>query len=428
MTATREKQHSERLPLLKDFKLRLLPVAAIYGGNASGKTNLCRALAFARNLVVLGVQPDALIPVDTFLLDPGMADVPSTFVTELFVQGRCYEFGFSVNQHRVIEEWLVEILKTTEKEIYRREGDSIQFAESLDKDKFFHFAFKGTRENQLFLTNAVNQKIELFKPIYDWFRDGMVFIAPDARFGPFEQFLHHNSRLNELMNEALNRLDTGIARLGGEEISFENLPIPADERNKLREIIGDNVTARLILNPLGERYVVWREGGNLKAKKLVAWHRGVDNSEIKFDLRSESDGTLRIIELLPAFLALCMPKMSRLYIIDELDRSLHTILTRKLLETFLSACGPNTRSQLLFTTHDVLLMDQHLFRRDEMWVTERNSDGSTELIALSDYKEIRKDKDIRKSYLQGRLGGIPRILLNGPLFNTERVAEGDNGQ
>jgi uncharacterized protein len=98
--------------------------------------------------------------------------------------------------------------------------------------------------------------------------------------------------------------------------------------------------------------------------------------------------------------------------IDELDRSLHTLLTRQLLASFLQQASPEFRNQLIFTTHDVLLMDQDLFRRDEMWVSERNSQGISDLYSFSEFKEIRYDKDIRKSYLQGRLGGVPRFLVD----------------
>ena len=99
--------------------------------------------------------------------------------------------------------------------------------------------------------------------------------------------------------------------------------------------------------------------------------------------------------------------------IDEVDRSLHTLLTRRLLQAYLASCSADSRTQLLLTTHDVLLMDQQLLRRDEMWVAERKLNGVSILVSFSDYKDVRYDKDIRKSYLQGRLGGIPRILLGG---------------
>jgi uncharacterized protein len=98
-------------------------------------------------------------------------------------------------------------------------------------------------------------------------------------------------------------------------------------------------------------------------------------------------------------------------VIDELDRCLHTLLTRSLLERYLESCSSETKSQLLFTTHDVSLIDQDLLRRDELWIAERDDTGGSTLISFGEYKEIRADKDIRKSYLQGRLGGIPRVFL-----------------
>jgi AAA15 family ATPase/GTPase len=99
-----------------------------------------------------------------------------------------------------------------------------------------------------------------------------------------------------------------------------------------------------------------------------------------------------------------------------------------LLEAYLANCSTKTRTQLLLTTHDVLLMDQQLLRRDEMWVAERDATGASNLLSFSEYKDVRYDKDIRKSYLQGRMGGIPRILLGGALTNpylTEE-SEGDD--
>jgi AAA15 family ATPase/GTPase len=112
----------------------------------------------------------------------------------------------------------------------------------------------------------------------------------------------------------------------------------------------------------------------------------------------------------------------KVYVIDEVDRSLHTLLTHKLLDAYLATCSTETRTQLLLTTHDVLLMDQNLLRRDEMWVAERDASGNSSLMSFSEYKDIRYDKDIRKSYLQGRLGGIPRILLSGNFMTTSQSA------
>lgn len=428
MVASREKQHQERLVSIQGQKLKLLPIAAIYGGNASGKTNFCQAISFARHQVVIGNRPDARIPVEPFGLSKIYRKKPSGFVFEILVGEQCFEYGFYLNSKQVEQEWLVEILKTTEKDVYRRTGDSIVFRPDLDKDQFMHFAFKGTRENQLFLTNSVNQKIEVFKPIYEWFRSTLLLIAPDTRFESFEQFIKEESPIYEFMNEALVRLDTGIARIGSEESPFDSIPLPSELRTQIKESLAENRPVRIRHDVHSERYVVELKDGKISAQKLMSHHIDDDNEEVKFDLRSESDGSLRLIDLLPAFLAMTSDAegTAKVLIIDELDRSLHTLLTTQLLKSYLAGCGPETRSQLLITTHDVLLMDQDLLRRDEMWVAERNPDGSSELIAFSDYKEIRSDKDIRKSYLQGRLGGIPKILLKGSL-KPVRAKELGNG-
>jgi len=421
MVASREKQHLKRVPRIEKYNMRLLPIAAIYGGNASGKTNLFKALSFARHLVLKGTQPEGMIAVAPFRLDPDFLKKPTRLVFELFIDDRSYEYGFCVTREHVIEEWLTEILKTTEKSLYHRKEDEIVFSAELKKDQFLRFAFQGTRDNQLFLTNAVNQKVERFKPIYDWFRDSLVMIAPDSRFEPFERFFQEAHPLYRHMNLALEHLDTGISHLGGEKVSFENLTLPEDLKMKLQEEIPEGVTVRLLLEPDHERFAVMRRNGELEARKLVSFHGDSEGNEIRFDIKQESDGTQRIIDLIPAFLELAADGTERVFVIDEIDRSLHTLLTRELLAGYLESCTPDTRSQLLLTTHDVLLMDQKLFRRDEMWVTERDGLGCTSLLPFSSYKDMRYDKDIRKSYLQGRLGGIPRILLSGPL-KTENVS------
>ncbi len=418
MVASREKQHGERLARVERYKLRLLPVAAIYGGNASGKTNFFAALNFARNLIVRGTRPDELIPVETFRLDAKSGQKATRFNFELLVGDSIYEYDFAVNQERVVEERLVEVRPTTEKELFARNLDEIRFDPALNKDQFLHFAFKGTRENQLFLTNAVQQKVETFKPVYDWFKDNLVLVAPDSRFEPFEQFLQEDSPLYSTMKKSLELLDTGVAELGGEETSFDSLPLPESLRNQLRSELKEGQRLR-IMSPDHERFVFTRKDGEIVAKKLVTYHQNSGGELVKFEMAQESDGTQRVIDLLPAFLEVSAKNSAKVYVIDEVDRSLHTLLTQQLLQGYLDACSPENRSQLLLTTHDVLLMDQDLLRRDEMWVAERDAGGGSSLLSFSEYKDVRNDKDIRKSYLQGRLGGVPRLLISGALANGE---------
>ncbi len=413
MLATRERQHGARVPRLTKYDTRVLPIAAIYGGNASGKTNLFAAISFAQRLIIRGTRPDTLIPVTPFLLDEKGTHNPSRFEFQLLIDDTIYVFSFAVTQQAVLEEKLVRISRTSETVLYNRRDGKAHFDGSLRKDKMLEFAFRGTRDNQLFLNNTVSQKIETFKPVYDWFKDTLEMIAPDARFEPFEQYFNEDTPLYEKMNAMLQQLDTGIVHLGSEEMPYKSVPLPEQLKTRIQEEVKDKEAIGIRLDAGNTRFVITREEGELVAKKLVTFHVNENGQETRFEIQQESDGTRRVIDLLPAFVDLMESDSPKVYVVDEIDRSLHTLLIRRLLEAYLAGCSTESRSQILLTTHDILLMDQQLLRRDEMWVTERGTSGNSRLFSFSEYKDVRYDKDIRKSYLKGRLGGIPRILLGG---------------
>jgi len=422
MVASRERQHGERVPKVEKYQTRILPIAVIYGANASGKTNFFKALNFVKNLVVEGTGPDKLIPVEPHRLVSGYLEKPSRFKLELLVEETIYEFSFAATRKAIIEEKLVQVTSASEKTLYDRQGDKPNLHSSLDKKQFLHFAFQGTRDNQLFLTNSVSQKVDTFKPVYDWFKDALHLIEPHSMVGDFWHFLEEEHLLYNAINEMLPQLDTGISHLGIEEVPFDSVPFVEDFKSKLKEEVKEGSPIGVHAVPTNERFVFTRSEGDLVAKKLVSFHSKPDGTDAKFEIHQESAGSQRVIDLLPAFFGEPATCSKTVQVIDEVDRSLHTLLTRKLLETYLANCSLESRTQLLFTTHDVFLMDQDLFRRDELWVTERNSEGSSDIFSFSDYKGIRYDKNIRKSYLQGRLGGVPRILLGSIPTSRE-----DNG-
>ncbi len=412
MVASKERQHGERLPKVKKYGLRVLPVASIYGGNASGKTNLFKALSFAKHLIIRGTSLEGAIAVDCFKLDKKCQNDATEFKFEILVNELIYEYAFSVDSDSVHEEKLVLISSTSEKVLFHRTDGAVTLDSSLRKNPRLMFAFEGTRDNQLFLTNSVYQKLDDFRPVYNWFKETLELVAPDSRFEPFEQFFQEGHPLHSKMNVTLTQLDTGIDQLQGEEIPFDNLSLPDNLRQKLKEEVKENKALRLVAGPVNERVIIFKKDGELKAQKLITYHKDAEGNPVKVEMSQESDGSQRVIDLLPAFLEISAAQAKKVFVIDEVDRSLHSLLTRQLLEQYLSSCSSESRSQLLFTTHDVLLMDQDILRRDEMWVVERGQSGTTSMYSFSDFKDVRYDKDIRKSYLQGRLGGIPRIVLN----------------
>ncbi|MGD9153686.1 MAG: ATP-binding protein [Gammaproteobacteria bacterium] len=421
MIASREKQHSQRLPHAN--KMRLLPVAAIYGGNASGKTNFFKALNFAKNQIVIGTRADNSILTEPFRLDPKYANKPSKFIFTLSIDEIIYEYGFSVTRKTIIEEWLTEFKSQSENNIYYRNSSKNEFGKKNSKgnvvkitDQKLQAIAEGTRNNQLFLTNTIDQNNEIFRHIYNWFRDKLILIAPNTHFGGLEELLLKKHSLSKEINDALSLLDTGITSLNMRKIPFDSLPLTEKGREDIRNEVKENNKCKL-LSPNNDRFLISMKDDSLIAYKLISFHSGSNQQKVEFPLRDESAGTLRIIDLLPAFKLISQPESNIVFVIDELDRSLHTLLTRQLLKIYLDSCNKNSKSQLIFTTHDLLLMDQELFRRDEMWLIERDQNGASGTIPLSDYKEIRYDKDILKSYLLGVLGGIPRILIQEQFAN-----------
>jgi AAA15 family ATPase/GTPase len=409
MVASREKQHLDRVPHIPEHKLRLLPVTALYGGNASGKTNLVDALTFARELVVEGTRPDEPIAVQPFLLDPKATQRPSTFTFELLIGNTCYQFGFSVTRTGVEHEWLTEIKRTIEKPIYKREGHIYNLTVKGKDKKLWKMVSEATRDNQLFLTTAVDFNLGLPKIFFDWFRDSLRIISPSTSFRGFTNSIETSATFINLVSSFISEIDTGIMKLETQEIKEDMSYI----QKGYPDVFSKSHEGKNIAVILGEdNYVVQEKNGNSSYKKIVSQHIDIEGNEVSFDFSQESSGTRRSLTIIPSFAILSRQNSERLLVIDELDRSLHTLLTKYLMEMFLNSVTHESRSQLIFTTHDVLLMDQDLLRRDEMWVTERDRQGRSTLISFSDYKDIRYDKDIRKSYLQGRLGGIPRILLS----------------
>lgn len=420
MLASLERQHNERIAKVPKFPLRLLPITSIYGGNASGKSIFFKGISFAKNFIIDGLKPDEPIPVDKYRLDTTYLEKPTFFRFTLLIDECIYDYSFSVNMDIVVNERLEKITSATEKILYERNCNKlVHLNPSLERQEFLNFAFEGTNDNQLFLTNSVFQKVKTFKPVFDWFKKTLMLIDPDGLSGLSMTFVSKDNPIYDSINKTLRNFDTGVIYLEGENVPFDNLPFPPKIKKDLNKKLTGNEFAEFVDPFNKERFLFSKEHGNLVARKLVSYHQRADGNNVKFKLSDESDGTIRLIELLPGFYNMASQEDNRVYLIDELNKSLHSLLTRQLINIFLCNCSEKTRSQLIFTTHDLLLMDQTLLRRDEMWIAERNETGASNLVSFAEFKDVRSDKDIRKSYLQGRLGGIPKVLVDECFINTD---------
>lgn len=418
--ATREQHHGERVTKVKRLQARFLPIAMLFGGNASGKTNFFRALDFAKFMVSRGyfLAPDARIPVEPYLLDAESRKKPTTLAFRLLIGDDVYAYEFTMDGIRVIHEKLFRETAPADdvrfERTYNEAGSDYKYeygAAHAQDQALLELIAKTTRGNQLFLMAASTQNVAAFKPVYDWFDKTLCLISPNAHYALKERYADESAPYFARMNAILSNFDTGIKHIVRKPVSVDALPIPPSVVKTVTDHLKEGQTARVESSERTWPYLLTRKDGVITAEKLVACHASHDGDEVEFELDHESDGTKRILDLLPAFVDMENKSTDRVYVIDEIDRCLHTYAARKLVMTFLEGCTNDTHGQLLATTHDTGLLSQSLLRRDEMWLAERNRDEVSEICAVSDFSEARKDTDLRRSYLAGRMGGLPSIVL-----------------
>jgi uncharacterized protein len=423
-TPSREKQHAERIFQHAERDLRVLPAAAIYGANGSGKSNFYKAILFVREMVVRPAQsPDDQIAVLPFRLDGGSEKMPSRFSIEVLApDDRVYRLAFSVTPQRVVEERLDLVGEAGDRLIYLRNEEHLfqpgpWFEESLPQEEkdFLLFKARDTLPNQLLLAQLRGRNIHHVDGIINWFKNSLQLMTPSTVLKQLEVSLPSIAGLRQYCIDALISADTGISGLAPKEVTLNSLPWPDSEKMFRKMIpVGKGM---LIAGPTGERYTIRHdEDGQVRATRLTTVHRTHDGRDVEFFMSEESDGTQRFVDLLPAFYELGQVGVNKVLVIDEIDRSLHTELTRSLLTAFLKALVKGSRSQLIFTSHDVMLIDQDLFRRDELWFVQKDKDGGSTIIPLGEKKGVRADRVLLRSYLAGDFGGIPSLKeLPSPL-------------
>ena len=416
MVAGRDRQFAQRLPRAEKMAIRLLPVSLVYGGNAAGKSNFFEALHFAKSFVVDGNKPDSPIAVTPFRLDKNCEKLPSKFSFQILCDEKVFRFSFTVNRQHVLEEQLTEVNKSSEKDLYIRYKDGTIWMEKsttadAEDEQFVEFVKRATPRNQLFLTRSIVLNFQKFRPVFEWFRDRLELVHSNSSV-----IMPRGSSVEaHMIQHIIPQLDTGIDKIGLEKVKIRDLNFPKWIVADLQEKLKVKNSKAFIQAQGGDRanyYNVERKNGRLVCHRWVTYHKRQDGAEVKFEFDEESAGTARIFDLLPVLATIFSKDSKKVYVIDEIDRSLHTLLTRELIENYLLLCNEKTRCQLVFTTHDLMLLNRYIFRRDEVWLTERDRDGSSSLFSMYDFKKSKPDKDVRRAYLTGRFGGTPKLDLN----------------
>jgi len=395
----------------------LLRAALIYGANASGKSNLIKAMGFARHMIVDGVRAKASIPRKHFKLDAASIAEPSRFEFEIQYKGKIYVYGFILDSKRIYEEWLYEVRPTSEKTLFRRitlddETNQVEFGVKASKKELdlLGLVALGTPPNRLFLRESIERNIKHFADVYEWFDEILVIIYPDSFHSLSPIGTGNKNSFGDLLVKYLEQFSTGVCGYALQPVSDPLKEIPKELLDKFEQSLNDG-DGSTVLNPSGQRYFIIKEAAQLKIYKLLLSHRGKScSSDVLFEMNEESDGTLRLLDLIPILDA--SKNQNLVVLIDELDRSLHPNLSYEFISTFLQA---DDQRQIIITTHEATLLDLDLVRRDEVWFVEKNSSGASSIYSLEEFSP-RYDKDIRKGYMLGRFGAIPLITRTNSII------------
>lgn len=406
---------------IKIKSTQLLKYGVVYGANASGKTNLVEFFRFFRDCVRNG------IPMETTQMfcknREENRDRESNFEMQLTVGDKFYAYGFSVvlSKRKITAEWLYELYQNgTARCLFQREGNKRPVLDegitlnSAEKNKFEIYAddFEGN-ETTLFLTEMnrskkyINRsKLLFFKEVYDWIQNHISIITPDKPLINFEYYYDDESL--QLINKLIETFDTGINQVKIEEINLDELsnamPKPVFEKvmSHVKSKIEDqeNPSFRMTMRSNENFFNIEVQGHKEPKVTTIRLHH--KKSFYDFGFEEESDGTRRLFDLMDMLLN---KREDVLYVVDELERSLHPKLTARFLELFMEMHEEQSM-QLLFTTHESAIMEQSIFRRDEIWFVERNAENASTIYSLDRFKE-RYDKVLSKAYLEGRYGAIP---------------------
>ena len=402
----------------------ILKSAALFGPNAGGKSNFVKALEFGKRLVLFGTRAENLIKYHPFRLSTISKKKDTTFIYQILCNNKKYEYGFSYNAERISKEWLKQITRKTEHIIFNRDTTSkdsfnisylLKLNHKEEEKQFLSFFAKATPQHQLFLHEVISRNlrdnvsnIEDLWEVIKWFADTLKVLFPDT---PYKQGgmlkAVNDEQLKEGFGELLRYFDTGIQAIDLIDVDFEKLGITQEMKQFIKTDLtkSSNAEAFGSLTFENNLYLITFIDGTIRAKKLQTLHNIIDEEEKEcFSLGDESDGTQRIFDYIPLILDLIQGE--KVFVIDEMERSLHPALMRKLIELFYKYSN-NISTQLIFTTHESTLMDQDLLRRDEIWLMEKNEKGVSSLARLDETFNLRFDKELEKSYLKGLFGASP---------------------
>lgn len=374
-------------------EIDLLRSAAIYGPNASGKSNFLRALQTMKRVVLdsaVKLQRGDPLPVTPFRLNSATLLQPSEFEVIFIVDGVRFQYGFSATTDRIHEEWLMAYPKGRVQRWFSRCWDektnhySWELGNNLLGEK--QLWQKSTRDNALFLSTAVLLNSEQLQPVFDWFKNTLRMSKVGGWRPDFTASLCEQSEKSRIM-EFLRAADLNIDDVLVERKPFDLQSLPDGFPEQLKELIAGDKDRQIV--------------------QIQTVHKRGDGEAVVFDLNDESDGTQKLF----AFAGPWIDVLSHGYVlfVDELHDNLHPRLVQFLVQLFHDSETNPHNAQLIFTTHETSILSQDVFRRDQIWFCEKNDDQSTHLYPLTDFSPRKGRENLEQAYLSGRYGSLPFV-------------------
>lgn len=421
-TRTNERNHVLLNTPLKNLKA--LRCTALYGANASGKSNVLRAMARFSSIVANSQrkwEPTGEIPSwDPFELDDHSRNAETSFEIDFILKSAVYNYGFRFTKSVFVEEWLIDNSGRA-KTLFRRKTEesltSVAFpgknlGSTSEETKLLDLARLQTRPNSLFLSSAAQSNHELLSSIFKWIIEGFNILS--SRDEPFRSYTAEGCSKPERKQQIRDLLvaaDTGIVdfKVSEEEPPEDFKKFVAAMAGALKEVSA-GATEDMRNAPLLRHDI-----------KML--HRGEKDGLFPLDFSDESAGTRKYFRMLGPILDELQD--GSLVLIDELESNLHPNLARQIVRMFNEPALNPKGAQLVFATHDTNLLDLDLLRRDQIWFAEKNDEGVTSLKSLPDFKP-RKGQEIAPAYLHGRFGAVPLLdegLLRSGLMWPEAQAK-----
>lgn len=403
--------------------VQALPLAVLYGKNGSGKTKFVEALEFMKDKIIRG---GGIKTIPFRLGDQNHEKQPSEFTILFKYKDIVYHYGFSIQNEIIQTEWLSAYYTARPSLLFNRwieDGSpQISFGNRLIKStkggsQYLSYVFQGieNKGHDLFIREGGYERgVALLEPVFEWFLKHLIIITPQSYFVSLEEQLHTTDNYLAKMNARIQEMDLDADSLitVEKEFNLEKFLTDLDSSNNVEEVkselesldVGEKITYGITSKQFPQIPIIKTSKG-FRRLELEASYTHADQKTIKLNLHEVSSGLQRMIHLLPA---LDMVELrDTVFIIDELDRSLHTLLTQYFINAFTQqAVETGNCSQLVFTTHDTNLLDSELFRSDEIWFTEKDENRSTQLYSLSEFK-LTTGLNYERGYLAGRFGAIP---------------------